>query len=93
MESTETTKRRLDSSIFERKETKNWSDARYDGILELNNKLKITNRKLKSLRDERRKPEILKDWTKRSIKVQQLMDEERRVIMEFNRLYDGKRKD
>lgn len=78
---------------LERKETRNWSDARYDGILELNNKLKITNRKLKSLRDERRKARDIKDWTKRSIKVQQLMDEERRVIMEFNRLYDGKRKD
>ena len=74
--------------FLERKDTRDWNNPRYDGILRLNNKLKGVNKRLKSLRDQRRKARNIKDWTRRSIEVQRIMDEERRLVMEFNKLHD-----
>ena len=74
--------------FLERKDTRDWNNPRYDGILRLNNKLKVVNKRLKSLRDQRRKARNIKDWTRRSIEVQRIMDEERRLVMEFNKLHD-----
>ena len=74
--------------FLERKDTRDWNNPRYDGILRLNNKLKSVNKRLKSLRDQRRKARNIKDWTRRSIEVQRIMDEERRLVMEFNKLHD-----
>ena len=84
---------RVKQLYLERKDTKDWNNSRYDGILELNNKLKITEKKLKKLRDERKKARNIKDFTKRSIEVQKILDQERIIIMDFNRRYDELRKD
>jgi len=84
---------RVKQLYLERKDTKDWNNSRYDGILELNNKLKITEKKLKKLRDDRKKAREIKDFTRRSVEVQKIMDQERIIIMEFNKRYDELRKD
>ena len=73
---------------LERKDTRDWNNPRYEGVLELNNKLKITEKKLKKLREDRRKAREIKDWTRRSVEVQKIMDQERVIIMEFNKRYN-----
>lgn len=84
---------RVKQLYLERKDTKDWNNSRYEGILELNNKLKITEKKLKKLREDRRKARDIKDFTRRSVEVQKIMDQERIIIMEFNKRYDELRKD
>ena len=79
--------------FLERKDTKDWSNPRYKGIVALNNKLKIAEKKLKKLRAQRREARKIKDFTQRTIAVQKIMDEERRIIMKFNKRYNELRKD
>lgn len=79
--------------FLERKDTRDWDNPRYEGIVKLDNKLKASEKKLKVLREQRRKARQIKDWTRRSIEVQRIMDEERRIIMEFNKMYNELRKD
>jgi hypothetical protein len=78
--------------FLERKDSKDYKNPRYEGIVKLNNKLKLTEKKLKKLRKERDKAREMKDWVKRSVEIQRIMDEERKVIMEFNKMYDELRK-
>ena len=84
---------RIKQLHLERKDTKDWNNPRYQGVVELNNKLKAAEKKLKKLRDERKRAREIKDWTTRSIEVQKIMDQERKVIMEFNKRYNELRKD
>ena len=83
---------RVKQLYLERKDTKDWNNSRYDGILELNNKLKITEKKLKKLRDDRKKAREIKDFTRRSVENRKLWTK-RIIIMEFNKRYDELRKD
>ena len=83
---------KIEQLYLERNDTQDWNNRRYDGVVELKNRLKIANRKLKSLRDERRKAREIKDWVRRSVETQKIMDEERRIIMDFNKRYNELRK-
>lgn len=78
---------------LELKDTRDFKNPRYDGIIELDRILKHSEKQLKALRDQRRKARQIKDWTRRSIEVQRIMDEERKIIMKFNKRYDELRKD
>jgi hypothetical protein len=79
--------------FLERKDTRDWDNPRYDGIVKLDNMLKASEKRLKALRDQRRKARQIKDWTRRSVEVQRIMDQERKIIMEFNKMYNELRKD
>ena len=78
---------------MELKDTRDFKNPRYNGIIELDRILKHSEKQLKALRDQRRKARQIKDWTRRSIEVQRIMDEERKIIMKFNKRYDELRKD
>lgn len=79
--------------FLERKDSKDYRNPRYEGVVKLNNKLKLTEKKLKKLRKERDKAREIKDWVRRSVEVQRILDEERKIIMKFNKMYDELRKD
>ena len=79
--------------FLELKDTRDFNNPRYEGIVELNNLIKYSEKRLKALRDNRRKARQIKDWTRRSIEVQKIMDEERIIIMNFNKRYNELRKD
>ena len=62
---------------------------RYDGLRKLDRELKKAERELKKIRAERREARKEKDYTKRTSKLQRLFEEERKVLMEFNRIYSN----
>lgn len=62
---------------------------RYKGLSRLESEMKYAERKLKKIRAERREARTIKDYTKRTSELQRLFDEERKVIMEFNRIYNN----
>lgn len=62
---------------------------RYKGLTRLNREMKYAERKLKKIRAERREAREIKDYTKRTSEIQRLFEEERKVIMEFNRIYNN----
>lgn len=79
--------------FLELKDTRDFNNPRYEGIVELNNMIKYSEKRLKVLRENRRKARQIKDWTRRSIEVQKIMDQERTIIMNFNKRYNELRKD
>jgi hypothetical protein len=62
---------------------------RYKGLTRLEGEMKYAERKLKKIRAERREARNIKDYTKRTSELQRLFEEERKVIMEFNRIYNN----
>ena len=62
---------------------------RYKGLTRLSREMKYAERKLKKIRAERREAREIKDYTKRTSELQRLFEEERKVIMEFNRIYNN----
>ena len=77
---------------LELKDTRDFKNPRYKGIVELNRLIKYSEKQLKVLREKRRKARQIKDWVKRSIEVQRIMDEERKIIMNVNKKHDELRK-
>ena len=56
--------------------------------LHLNNKLKVINKSLKVIRSRKREARDIENYAERSIRMQELMDKERSLIMDFNKVYD-----
>ena len=67
--------------------------GRYKGVGVLYNSLKAVNKKLKLIRKAKRNAKDIKDYAERQIRIQYLMDEERKLIMKFNKAYDNVRKE
>jgi len=61
---------------------------RYKGIIQLNGELKLINKRLKLIRAEKRAAKKISNYSERVSKVQQLMERERKLVMEFNRRYE-----
>ena len=68
---------------------RNSKGDRYDGLRKLDRQLKKSERELKKLRAIKREARREKDYTLRTSKLQKLFEEERKVIMEFNRVYNN----
>ena len=62
---------------------------RYDGLRRLDRELKKAERELKKIRAKRREARKEKDYTTRTSMLQRLFEEERKVLMEFNRIYSN----
>ena len=62
---------------------------RYDGLRKLDRELKKAERELKKIRAKRREARKEKDYTIRTSMLQRLFEEERKVLMEFNRIYSN----
>ena len=65
---------------------------RYRGILVLKERLKTYEKQLKVIRAQERSARDFEDFTKRSIRIQELRDKKNRIFMQFNRAYENLRK-
>ena len=68
-------------------------ESRYKGVGTLDKAMKAVNKRLKLIRKAKRDAKDIKDYAERQIRIQELMDMERRLVMKFNKLYDDVRKE
>ena len=61
---------------------------RYKGIIGLNNVLKNYEKSLKAIRKAKREARNIDDYTDRMIRIQELQDKERKMVMAFNKYYE-----
>ena len=61
---------------------------RYKGLRPLSQKLKQYQKLLKKIRKAKREAKEITNYAERSVRIQELQDAERRVVMDFNRLYE-----
>ena len=66
--------------------------SKYRGVVSLNNMRKAANKQLKALRASKREAKKLPGYTERNLRIQELMDKERKIIMRFNKQYEILRK-
>ena len=66
---------------------------RYKGIGTLSRALKNFNKALKAIRKAKSRARDIEDYAERQIKIQELMERERKIVMKFNKLYDDVRKE
>ena len=78
----------INQLVREYKNDKSEDLTRYRNIGRLNTKLKSINKKLKVLRAKRKEARDITGYAERSIRTQELLDKERSLIMEFNRIYE-----
>lgn len=74
--------------VREYKQNRSEDLSRYKGLGPLNNKLKVINKSLKVIRSRKREARDIENYAERSIRMQELMDKERSLIMDFNKVYD-----
>ena len=67
--------------------------GRYKGVGTLHNSLKAVTKRLKLIRKAKRDAKDIKDYAERQIRIQELMDMERKLVMKFNKAYDNVRKE
>jgi hypothetical protein len=65
---------------------------RYKGIVGLNKVLGNYEKSLKAIRNAKRAALEIEDYTQRMIRIQELQDKERRIVMAFNKYYEQYRK-
>ena len=61
---------------------------RYKGIPLLNKLMKTYEKRLKKIRKQKKEARQIKNFRERTIRMQELMDQERRILMEFNQKYE-----
>ena len=66
--------------------------SKYRGVVSLNNMRKAVNKQLKALRSAKREAKKIPGYSERNIRIQELMDKERKIIMRFNKQYETLRK-
>ena len=72
------------------KESRRTDDPlRYKGVLALKKRLDTYEKQLKVIRKQERLAREIEDFTKRSIRVQELRDKKNRIFMQFNRAYEN----
>jgi hypothetical protein len=74
--------------VREYKQDRSEDLSRYKDLGPLNNTLKAINKQLKVLRARKREARDIGNYAERSIRIQELMDKERMLIMKFNKIYD-----
>lgn len=65
---------------------------RYIGVRKLNNILKKLDKNLEALRAAKRRALDIDDYTQRMIRIQEIQDKERKIVMQFNKYYEQIRK-
>lgn len=65
---------------------------RYKGIVGLNKVLENYEKSLKAIRNAKRAALEIEDYTQRMVRIQELQDKERRIVMAFNKYYEQYRK-
>ena len=68
-------------------------ENRYKGVGTLDKALKAVNKRMKLIRKAKQNARNIKDYAERQIRIQELMDMERGLIMKFNKMYDDVRKE
>tara|TARA_Y100001972_G_scaffold110780_1_gene142873 strand:+ start:50 stop:568 length:519 start_codon:yes stop_codon:yes gene_type:complete len=66
--------------------------GRYLGIRNLNDALKRYDKILENLRKAKRNALNIDDYTERMIRIQNIRDKERKIVMQFNKYYEQVRK-
>ena len=61
---------------------------RYKGIVGLNNVLKNYEKSLAAIRKAKRSAQNIEDYTDRMIRIQEIEDKERKLVMAFNKYYE-----
>jgi hypothetical protein len=74
--------------VREYKKDRSEDISRYKDLGTLNNTLKAVNKQLKVLRARKREARDIENYAERSIRIQELMDKERSLIMKFNAIYE-----
>ena len=77
--------------VREYKKDRSEDMSRYKDLGRLNNTLKAINKQLKVLRARKREARDIDNYAERSVRMQELMDKERELIMKFNKIYDKTR--
>ena len=62
--------------------------GRYDGVLLLNQRLDFFDKQLKNIRAQKRKALNIKDYAQRTIRIEELREKERSIVMNFNEQYE-----
>ena len=76
------------------KEMKNlgFDASKHQSVHMLNENLKRAKKQLKILRERRREARQIEGYAERTIRLQELMEKERQIMMNFNKLYEERRK-
>ena len=64
----------------------------YEGVMYLDKLINKVNKMLKVIRAKKRDAKDIADYPTRAVTIQNLQDQERKLVMEFNKLYDVRRK-
>ena len=75
-----------------KEDRKSGDPSRYKGVVLLKDRLDKYEKQLKVLRKKEREAREIKDFTKRSIRIQELRDKKNKIFMQFNRAYENIRK-
>tara|TARA_R110000822_G_scaffold39019_3_gene107580 strand:+ start:2184 stop:10550 length:8367 start_codon:yes stop_codon:yes gene_type:complete len=62
--------------------------SKYRGVIALNNLRKGSNKQLKNLRAAKREAKNIPGYSERNLRIQELMDKERKILMNFNLQYE-----
>jgi predicted nucleic acid-binding Zn-ribbon protein len=65
---------------------------RHNNVNALNNKLNSIEKQLKQLRKKLREAKDIDNYVDRTVRVQELQDKQRKLVMQFNEMYDKLRK-
>jgi hypothetical protein len=74
-----------------KEEPRRGETERYKGIPLLNKLMKSYEKQLKEIRKEKNKARKIEDFQRRTIRMQELMDRERKIIMQFNEKFEKHR--
>lgn len=69
-----------------------FDSERHKGVMTLNAHLKAAKKQLKVLRSKRREARDIENYADRLVRLEELMEKERKIIMNFNKKYDELRK-
>jgi hypothetical protein len=76
------------NQLYKEFENTGYNKDRHKGINPLKQHLKNTNKKLKALRAARREARQIENYAERTVRLQELMEKERLIIMDFNQKYE-----
>jgi hypothetical protein len=78
----------IKSLISEMKAGRRDDPGRYDGVLVLNQRLDFFDKQLKNIRAQKRKALNIEDYAQRTIRIEELREKERTIVMKFNEQYE-----
>ena len=66
--------------------------GKYQGVTALHKQLKNAEKQLKAIRAAKREAKNIEGYVERTLRIQELMDKERKILMYFNEQYEKLRK-